>query len=63
MPDYFNGDPITEEVYENSRMAWLGNHGAEQTRPTLDAFIKGLQDRGITNFVASGYCMCHPHPP
>jgi len=56
MPDYLNGDPITEEIYENSREAWFGRHSAEQTRPTLDAFIKGLQDNGITNFGASGYC-------
>jgi hypothetical protein len=60
IPDYLNGDPITEEMFSStafSREAWFKNHGNEQTRPSLDAVIKGLQDRGITTFGASGYCM------
>jgi len=32
-------------------------HGKEKTRPPLDNVFKGLQERGITTFGASGYCL------
>jgi len=58
VPDYFSGDPFTEVLLSDvdARNVWFGKHGKEQTRPLLDAVIKGLQERGITNFGASGYC-------
>jgi hypothetical protein len=35
---------------------WADRHGTEHTRPPLDAVIKGLKERGITIFGATGYC-------
>jgi len=37
-------------------MAWLADHGAEQTRPSLDNVIAALKDQGVTKFGATGYC-------
>ena len=35
---------------------FLAKHNRERTRPILDAFIKGLQERGIVTYAATGYC-------
>ncbi|KAF8876791.1 dienelactone hydrolase endo-1,3,1,4-beta-D-glucanase [Gymnopilus junonius] len=32
------------------------NHGAAQTRPTLDKVINALKEQGVTIFGATGYC-------
>jgi len=59
LPDFFNGDPITDEmraVPGYSSASWFSRHGPEVTRPPLDAVMKGLKERGITEFGAVGYC-------
>lgn len=59
IPDYFNGDPITEEQLKSgtfNREEWGKRHGHNDTKPPLDAAIKGLQERGITTFGATSYC-------
>lgn len=37
-------------------MAWIGKHGKEATRPSLDALIAALRAQGITHFAANGFC-------
>jgi len=58
--DYLNGDPIPADALKPGSnvdiMKWLENHGAEQTRPTLDKVIDALKEQGITAFGATGYC-------
>jgi len=60
LPDYLNGDPVPDDAFSGtsnfSVADWIGKHGREQTRPLLDKVIKGLQERGVTTFGATGYC-------
>jgi hypothetical protein len=68
LPDYFNGDPITEAMYHAPGFTsadWFKNHSSEVTRPPLDAVMKGLKERGVTEFGAVGYCehCFSPQPP
>lgn len=37
-------------------MKWFPNHGPEQTRPTLNKVMAGLQEQGVKEFAAVGYC-------
>ncbi|KZW03099.1 alpha/beta-hydrolase, partial [Exidia glandulosa HHB12029] len=62
-PDYLNGDPVSlEEVsrpgfdVSSLNTNWVPRHKQEHTRPTLDAVIAGLKERGITTFGSTGYC-------
>jgi hypothetical protein len=61
LPDYLNGDPITEDMFKTPGFSsddWFKTHGAEHTRPPLDAVMKALKDRGIKEFGVVGYCKC-----
>lgn len=59
-PDYLNGDPVPVDAFDEPGkfdiQQWIKTHGREHTRPPLDALIKGLQERGIAAFAATGYC-------
>jgi len=67
IPDYLNGDPITDEMHAKAKtspeewmkveMEWLSRHPDEVARPPLDTFIGGLRERGITVLGATGYCL------
>jgi len=60
IPDYLDGDPVTLEMMSKNAAVpedWKARHTLENTRVPLDAVIKGLQERGITVFGASGYCL------
>ncbi|KIM53525.1 hypothetical protein SCLCIDRAFT_1222744 [Scleroderma citrinum Foug A] len=57
--DYLNGDPIPENAFSNPNfnfMAWLSNHGNDETRPNVDKVIAALREQGVTEFGATGYC-------
>ncbi|THH08253.1 hypothetical protein EW145_g2824 [Phellinidium pouzarii] len=58
IPDYLNNDPVPNDHLNGTfKIAdWFPNHGADKTRPPLDEVIKGLNERGITTFGATGYC-------
>ncbi|KAJ7133255.1 dienelactone hydrolase endo-1,3,1,4-beta-D-glucanase [Mycena epipterygia] len=61
MPDLFNGDPIPAAVLEPGAapfdwQAWLVRHGAEPTRPLIDAVVSALKVDGVTAIAATGYC-------
>ncbi|KAH7103530.1 alpha/beta-hydrolase [Auriculariales sp. MPI-PUGE-AT-0066] len=60
VPDQFDGDPITEEARATPGFdmwtQWLPKHGPAETRPSLDAFLAGLRDMGISSFFVTGYC-------
>ncbi|KAK7027269.1 hypothetical protein VNI00_015358 [Paramarasmius palmivorus] len=64
-PDYFDGDPVPEEVltgYETTGtfnfdvVAWFSKHTQETTRPILDKVINSLKEQGVKEFGATGYC-------
>ncbi|KAM0752961.1 hypothetical protein T439DRAFT_186524 [Meredithblackwellia eburnea MCA 4105] len=61
IPDYLNGDPATPESIEDGTFdldVWLKSHGPKQTRPPLDAVIRGLiEERRFSTFAAIGYCI------
>lgn len=63
MPDYFQGDPITDDVMSkpdsvrNSIMGdWLKKHSIETAWPVVRDVIAILKERGITTFGAVGFC-------
>ncbi|KAJ7609045.1 dienelactone hydrolase endo-1,3,1,4-beta-D-glucanase [Roridomyces roridus] len=59
IPDYLNGDPIPVEAMEAGTFdigKWFPNHGADKTRPSLDAVINALKAEGVTTFAAVGFC-------
>ncbi|KZW03086.1 alpha/beta-hydrolase [Exidia glandulosa HHB12029] len=60
VPDYLNGDPVTEALQRdpkwNVMRDWFPLHTPEHTRPLLDKVIAGLKERGVTTFGATGYC-------
>ncbi|EJD49420.1 alpha/beta-hydrolase [Auricularia subglabra TFB-10046 SS5] len=59
VPDYLNGDPITDATFTNAETInreWLPKHTEEFTRPALDKVIKALKEEGVTKFGATGYC-------
>ncbi|KAH7101137.1 alpha/beta-hydrolase [Auriculariales sp. MPI-PUGE-AT-0066] len=35
---------------------WAPRHGAAQTRPHIDSFLKGLLERGVSEYAVVGYC-------
>jgi dienelactone hydrolase len=48
---------LTIQQSEFDLMAWLAHgHGAEDTRPHVDAVIAALKVDGISTFGATGYC-------
>ncbi|KAI5481093.1 dienelactone hydrolase endo-1,3,1,4-beta-D-glucanase [Pseudohyphozyma bogoriensis] len=58
-PDYFNGDPIPESAMNGGdfdRDAWRVKHTPEITQKPLDKAIEALKAKGITTFLAVGYC-------
>jgi dienelactone hydrolase len=62
LPDYLNGDPISEDVLMGKVPGftigdWFANHGTDKTRPPLDKVINALKAQGITSFGATGYCL------
>ncbi|EIN09463.1 alpha/beta-hydrolase [Punctularia strigosozonata HHB-11173 SS5] len=62
LPDYLNGDPISEDVLTGKVPGftindWFANHGPDKTRPPLDKVINALKTQGVTIFGATGYCL------
>ncbi|XP_006459821.1 hypothetical protein AGABI2DRAFT_191660 [Agaricus bisporus var. bisporus H97] len=59
IPDLFNGDALPPNAMNEPGfdiMKWFPNHGPEQTRPTLNKVMAGLQEQGVKEFAAVGYC-------
>lgn len=62
-PDIFAGDPAPLTAFDPAHAGkfnigeWFGKHGKEVTRGIVDSFIKGIQEKGITVYGATGYCM------
>ncbi|KIJ65189.1 hypothetical protein HYDPIDRAFT_175207 [Hydnomerulius pinastri MD-312] len=57
--DYLNEDAIPSDAMNSGNfdlMAWLANHGADKTRPSLDKVIAALKEQGVTSFGSTGYC-------
>jgi len=57
--DYFNNDALPADAFNSGSFdlpGWLAKHGQDVTRPSLDKVIAALKERGVTQFVATGYC-------
>lgn len=63
MPDYLFDDPVPRtnltlpaEEKKKRLGEWLSRHGQDVTAPAVDEVIKGLREKGVTEFAAIGYC-------
>ncbi|GAA5895651.1 hypothetical protein JCM8208_005290 [Rhodotorula glutinis] len=59
VPDYLNGDPVSQEAYQSGKfdlMAWLGKHGQDVTRPYVDKVVAELKSKGVKRVAAVGFC-------
>jgi dienelactone hydrolase len=61
IPDIFRGDPVPQrlltEGFSNFDFpTWIGSHSTTRVEPIIDAAIKGMQDLGVKNIGAVGYC-------
>jgi len=57
-PELFNGDPIAGDAMESGKfdfMAWLKNHGSEQTRKNIDPVLQELNSR-YKKVAGLGFC-------
>ncbi|KAJ3693724.1 hypothetical protein LUZ60_009204 [Juncus effusus] len=55
-PDFFHGDPMTTEIYENSRAEWLKKHGTDKGFEEAKPVIEALKNKGVCAIGAAGYC-------
>ncbi|KAH9479732.1 Protein AIM2 [Psilocybe cubensis] len=61
IPEYLNGDPVPPDAFTADGppfdiQAWVSRHPQSVTRPTLDKFLDGLKEQGVTIYGATGYC-------
>ncbi|KAJ3693723.1 hypothetical protein LUZ60_009203 [Juncus effusus] len=55
-PDFFHGDPMTTEIFQNSRDEWLKNHGPAKGFEEAKPVIEDLKNKGISAIGAAGFC-------
>jgi len=60
IPDILNNDPAPFDALDPGSnwdfMAWLGNHGAESVKPSLEKVIPALKADGVSKIAAIGFC-------
>lgn len=63
MPDYFQGDPITDDVMSKPDEVrtqifneWLKKHSLDTKWPAVRTVIANLTEKGVTFFGAVGFC-------
>ncbi|KAI9573849.1 alpha/beta-hydrolase [Boletus coccyginus] len=57
--DYFNGDVIPPDAFSSGTFdlhGWFNRHGQDVTRPLLNNVIRALEEQGVAQFAATGYC-------
>ncbi|KAI3616946.1 dienelactone hydrolase endo--beta-d-glucanase [Moniliophthora roreri] len=61
--DYFCGDPVPADIMSPNysgppfnKETWFANHGPAQVRPLVDDVVQALNEDGVTQFGATGYC-------
>ena len=63
MPDYFQGDPVTDEIMSKPDEVrnqffgeWLKRHSLETAWPAVRTVIAKLKEQGVKSFGAVGFC-------
>lgn len=57
--DYLQGDDVPPDALKTGKFdlpAWFQKHTPAEVRPPTDKTLAGLQERGITDIAATGYC-------
>lgn len=61
MPDYFNGDPIPQNMAGFDMNVWRGRHPANSSQAIIDATLKYARDTlKVKKFGVVGYCWGGP---